>query len=41
MSDRVGSMRWAIIVETGRLVKIDVPRSPCRMSQTHSPKRTR
>jgi hypothetical protein len=28
ISDRVGSTRWAIIAATGRLVKIDVPRSP-------------
>ena len=31
----------AIIVLTGRLVKIEVPRSPWMMCQAHSPKRTR
>ena len=34
ISDSVGSMRCAIIVDTGRLVKIEVPRSPCRICQT-------
>ena len=29
ISDSVGSMRCAIMWLTGRLVKIDVPRSPC------------
>ena len=34
ISDSVGSMRCAISSVTGRLVKIEVPRSPCRMRQT-------
>src|SRR5215210_3426246 len=41
MSDRVGPMRCSIMVQTGRLVKIEVPMSPCRMRHDHSPKRTR
>ncbi len=40
ISDRVGSMRWAIIEVTGRLVKIEVPRSPLRMCQSQSRNRT-
>ena len=31
ISDSVGSMRCAIMWATGRLVKIEVPRSPCRI----------
>ena len=31
MSESVGSMRCRIIVQTGRLVKIEVPMSPWRM----------
>ena len=34
ISESVGSMRCAIIAATGRLVKIEVPRSPCRICQT-------
>ena len=41
ISESVGSMRCAISVVTGRLVKIDVPRSPCRICQSQSPKCTR
>ena len=41
ISESVGSIRCAIIVLTGRLVKIEVPRSPRMMSQTHEPNRTR
>ncbi len=41
ISDSVGSIRCAIMCETGRLVKIEVPRSPCRICHSHSPKRTR
>ena len=40
ISDSVGSMRCAIIVVTGRLVKIEMPRSPCRTCHSQSPKRT-
>src|SRR5262245_12422610 len=39
INDRVGSMRCAIMAATGRLVKIEVPRSAWRICQTHSPKR--
>jgi hypothetical protein len=35
-SATVGSMRWPIISETGRLVKIDTPMLPCRLSHTTS-----
>src|SRR5580704_13637138 len=31
ISESVGSIRCAIRLATGRLVKIDVPRSPCRI----------
>ena len=41
ISDSVGSIRCAIMWLTGRLVKIEVPRSPCRICHSHSPKRTR
>ena len=41
ISDSVGSMRCAIMAVTGRLVKIDVPRSPCRICHTQSPNWTR
>jgi hypothetical protein len=41
ISERVGSIRWAIMAATGRLVQIEVPRSPWRICQTHSPKRIR
>ena len=41
ISETVGSTRWAIIFVTGRLVKIDVPRSPFSTFHAHSPKRTR
>ncbi len=41
ISDSVGSIRCAIMCVTGRLVKIEVPRSPCRMCQNQSKKRTR
>ena len=40
ISDTVGSIRCAIMCVTGRLVKIDCPRSPFSTCQTHSPKRT-
>ena len=36
ISDSVGSMRCAIMVVTGRLVKIELPRSPCRSRQAQS-----
>jgi len=41
ISESVGSARCAINVATGRLVKIEVPRSPWRICQSHSPKRIR
>src|SRR5215208_2454387 len=41
ISERVGSMRCRIIVQTGRLVKIEVPMSPWIMWKNHSPNRTR
>ena len=34
VSASVGSTRWAISVVTGRLVKIEVPRSPCASAQS-------
>ena len=40
INDTVGSIRCAIMWVTGRLVKIEVPRSPCRMCHSHSPNRT-
>src|SRR5215831_2272953 len=36
---RVGSTRWAISFETGRLVKIEIPRSPCSIAQTQMQQR--
>ena len=33
----VGSIRCAISVETGRLVKIEMPRSPCKSRRAQSP----
>ena len=36
ISDSVGSMRCAIMVVTGRLVKIERPRSACSSRQAHS-----
>ena len=41
ISDSVGSMRCAIMWLTGRLVKIEVPRSPWMICHSHSPNRTR
>ena len=41
INEMVGSMRCAIMWLTGRLVKIEVPRSPCRICHSHSPNRTR
>ena len=41
ISDKVGSMRCAIMWLTGRLVKIEVPRSPCSTCHSQSPNRTR
>src|SRR5687768_15739910 len=40
VSATVGSTRWPIRRVTGRLVKMEVPRSPCRRPHTHVPKRT-
>ena len=40
ISDSVGSIRCAIMCVTGRLVKIEVPRSPCMMCQNQSANRT-
>ena len=40
INDIVGSIRWPIMWVTGRLVKIETPRSPCSTCQIHSPKRT-
>ena len=37
----VGSTRWPMSCITGRLVKIEMPRSPCSTDQTQVPKRTR
>ena len=34
VSVTVGSIRCAISLETGRLVKIEMPRSPCSRPQT-------
>ena len=40
VSATVGSIRWAIISATGRLVKIEMPRSPCEdVPQPTMPKR--
>jgi hypothetical protein len=39
--ESVGSMRWAMSCVTGRLVKIEVPRSPWITRNDHSAKRTR
>ena len=36
-SARVGSRRCLIRVATGRLEKIEMPRSPCSSCQTHLP----
>ncbi len=36
VSTTVGSMRCSISSETGRLVKIEVPRSPCSKCQTQA-----
>ena len=41
VSETVGSTRCAISCVTGRLVKIDVPRSPCNKAHSQPPKRTR
>ena len=41
ISEMVGSSRCSIILVTGRLVKIETPRSPFSTFQTHSPKRIR
>ena len=38
--DKVGSTRCPINLDTGRLLKIDVPKSPCINAQTQFPKRT-
>ena len=38
-SDSVGSTRCAIRRVTGRLVKIEMPRSPCSTAQAQVPKR--
>ena len=35
VSQSVGSMRWPIIVVTGRPVNTDTPRSPCSSRHTH------
>jgi hypothetical protein len=40
ISDSVVGVRCSIIVSTGRLVKIEVPRSPCSTCQNQSPNRT-
>ena len=36
-SIRVGSSRWPISLVTGRLEKIEMPRSPCSSDQTQVP----
>ncbi len=41
ISDSVGSIRWAIMVATGRLVKIEVPISPWMRRHSQSPNWTR
>jgi hypothetical protein len=41
ISESVGSMRCAIRAATGSLVKIEVPRSPCRICQSQDPNWTR
>ena len=41
VSDTVGCTRCPMSVVTGRLVKIDVPRSPCSSRQTQPPNCTR
>ncbi len=42
VSDSVGSTRWPISCVTGRLVKIEVPRSPCsERPRPSAPNRTR
>jgi hypothetical protein len=41
ISDSVGSSRCSIRVMTGMPVNMEVPRSPCRINQDHSPKRAR
>ena len=38
---KVGSIRWPMSVATGRLEKIETPRSPCSRSHDHLAKRTR
>ncbi len=37
VSATVGSSRCWISLATGRLVKIEMPRSPCKRRHTHSP----
>ncbi len=41
VSAAVGSRRWAMSSVTGRLVKIEMPRSPCSTPQAQVPKRTK
>jgi hypothetical protein len=41
VSARVGSTRWASSVVTGRLLKIDTPRSPWSRAQAQVPNRIR
>ena len=41
VSATVGSSRWPMSFATGRLVKMEMPRSPCSTPQSQWPKRSR